>query len=203
MFWIKFSLLITGFIYAGILPYTLYKSIKSLEFNPHKQTLSFMSIRDLYGEKYSKGYTKLLFLAAILNYFFFWLLIKIYDLGELEHIITQLDYVATCLIILALVPFNIEPYKKEFFKQNVKRVIHNVFAVFVFLSLAALIILFNIALYEKHKSLSIVGFVIISITAIVLFWSILKNKITGFSELTFINGLCIWSVCVTIFTVLK
>lgn len=203
MFWIKFGILIIGFIYAGILPYTVYKAIKSVGFDPQQKTLSHISIKGEYGSKYHRGYTYLMFATAILTYFFFWLLTEIYNLGEFDKIITYIDYSCGSLLILAFIPFNLVPYEKGNLWPNIKRIFHNILAVFVFLSLAALIILFNIALCDRYPLLSIIGFVIILITAVLLLLYMVKNSITGLSELIFINGLSTWSIFVTIFTILK
>lgn len=203
MFWIKLSILIIGFSYAVILPYTIYKVMKSLEFNPRTHTLSYISIKEIYGKKYHTGYTYLLFLAAILNYAFFWLLTEIYDLYEFDDIVKYIDSSCFFLVILSFIPFNLVPYKKENIRYNLKRIFHNIFAAFVFVSLTILIIIFNLILLGRFPLLSIIGFIIIGITMILLFIDVKRNSITGFSELLFIDGLSLWSIFVTVFTVLK
>lgn len=203
MFWTKFFFLLIGFLFAGLLPFTLYRVVNSLEFNLRKQTLSYISIKEIYGKKYQRGYTYLMFFTAIICYLFFILLADIYDLHEFETVIRQIDYCFLCLVVLAFIPFNVIPYGKGNFLPNVKRVLHNIFAVFVFLSFAILIILFNIALFDTYRLLSIVGFVIIAVTLVLLLVEMRKNAITGISELMFINGLSIWCIVVVFFTVLR
>lgn len=200
MFWIKFCILLTGILYAGILPYTLRKALKCVEINLSVDTLSMLSVREVYGKKYQKGYTRLLFAAAILNYFFFWLMSKFYSLGDFTPFLQYIDYSCAFLALLAFIPHNIQPYKIEFLGKNIQRIFHNLFAALVFLSLPTLIILFEIALMPQHKAFSIVGLIIIGIVSILTVWSIVKNGLNGFSELIFINGISIWSIFTTVIT---
>lgn len=202
MIWIKLGILISGFLYAGLLPYTVRKSIKHIEYDPNIQTLSYLSIKGMYGDKFKKGYSSLLFSAAVLTYIFFGLLAEFYNLGGYEPFITYLNYCAFCFVILAFTPLNLEPYKLENARHNIKRFLHNTFAALVFITLVALIILFHLATMEKHPVFSIIGFCIIGITSILMLWSIIKNTLNGFSELLFINGVSIWSIYITIMTVL-
>ncbi|NDV46531.1 hypothetical protein D0T49_05675 [Paludibacter sp. 221] len=203
MFWIKFGILITGFLYAGILPYTLRKALKCVEIDLSVDTLSMLSISELYGKKYRLGYTRLLFAAAILNYFFFGLLSEFYNLGDFAPFIKYINYSGAFLAILAFISHNIAPYRFEFLHKNIQRILHNLFAVLVFLSLPTLIVLFEIARLPSCHFIAITGLVIIGIVAILTAWSILKNGVNGFSELLFINGISIWSIFTTIVTILR
>ncbi|MDR0371658.1 MAG: hypothetical protein LBH80_07405 [Prevotellaceae bacterium] len=202
MILIKLAILISGSLYAGILPYTLWKSIKHIEYDPSKQTLSYLSIRDMYGDKFRKGYSWLLFSAAALTYIFFVLLSEFYCLGEYDRFIEYINYCSFYFVVLAFIPLNLYPYKKENVKHNIRRILHNVFAALVFVTLAALVVLFHIATYEEHPVFGLIGLLIIGLTVAVMIWSIIKNSLNGFSELIFINGIGIWSIFVTVMTML-
>jgi len=96
-----------------------------------------------------RGYKRLLFATAILNYLFFWLLSLFYDLGENERYMQQIDYIFAVLALLAFVPRNMFPFKWENLKTNLQRIIHNLLAVIVFLLLPTLVILFQTAIITE------------------------------------------------------
>ena len=80
MVWIKLGILIIGFIYAGLIPFTVRRVVRQIDFDLHQQTLSFLSNKTLYDKRYVRGYTRLLFATAVLHYVFFGLLSKYYNL---------------------------------------------------------------------------------------------------------------------------
>ncbi|MBN1926064.1 MAG: hypothetical protein JW798_09520 [Prolixibacteraceae bacterium] len=203
MFWIKLGILLTGFLYAGLLPYTTKKALQHINFDPKLETLSFLSNKWLYGKDCQKGYQQLLFASAVLTYIFFWLLSKFYDLGEREQFMRQIDYTVAVLTILAFSPHNILPY--SFFKRpgtTLQRLLHNIFGGIVFLALPLLIILFQVSVLSDYKFMGITGLVMISILVILVGFSFLKNGLTGTSEILFINGISIWTIFVTIMTIM-
>lgn len=200
---IKLGILLVGFFYAGVLPYSVKRSIEHIEFDLKKYTLSFLSNKSLYGKTYVRGYTRLLFAVAILHYLFFWLLSKFYDLGENERFMQYIDYSFAFLAMLAFVPHNIFPYSRKRILTSFQRFFHNVLAVVVFLTLPTLIILFQIAVLPNLRFLGISGLVIISGTVLVMIFSIAKSGVNGMTEMLFINGISIWSIFVTIITFVR
>ncbi len=200
---IKLGILLVGFFYAGVLPYSVKRSIEHIEFDLKKYTLSFLSNKSLYGKTYVRGYTRLLFAVAILHYLFFWLLSKFYDLGENERFMQYIDYSFAFLAMLAFVPHNIFPYSRKRILTSFQRFFHNVLAVVVFLTLPTLIILFQIAVLPNLRFLGISGLVIISGTVLVMIFSIVKSGVNGMTEMLFINGISIWSIFVTIITFVR
>ncbi|HKM93493.1 MAG TPA: hypothetical protein VJY41_07560 [Prolixibacteraceae bacterium] len=201
--WIKLGILLTGFTYAGLLPYFIKKTLKIVDFDLKLETLSFLSNKKLYGADFEKGYKRLLFVTAILNYIFFWLLSVFYDLGEHENLMRYIDYSFAFLTLLAFVPHNMGKYSFEHLGKSLKRIIHNFLAVLVFLILPLLIINFQVAIYNNHLIQGITGLIIISITVILTAWSILSNGLNGVSEMIFINGISIWSILTTIITLIR
>ena len=200
---IKLGILLVGFFYAGVLPYSVKRSIEHIEFDLKKYTLSFLSNKSLYGRTYVRGYTRLLFAVAILHYLFFWLLSKFYDLGENERFMQYIDYSFAFLAMLAFVPHNIFPYSRKRILTSFQRFFHNVLAVVVFLTLPTLIILFQIAVLPNLRFFGISGLVIISGTVLVMIFSIVKSGVNGMTEMLFINGISIWSIFVTIITFVR
>ena len=200
---IKLGILLVGFTYAGVLPYAVKRSIQHINFDLKKYTLSFLSNKNLYGKKYVRGYKQLLFATAILNYLFFWLLSLFYDLGENERYMRQIDYSFAVLALLAFVPHNIYPFKRKNLKTNLQRIVHNLLAVVVFLSLPTLVILFQTAILPDLSFLGISGLLIIVGTIVVTGISVIKNGVNGVTEMLFINGISIWSIFVTIMTFIQ
>ncbi|MGV8093190.1 MAG: hypothetical protein AB2L24_15130 [Mangrovibacterium sp.] len=203
MIWIKFGILLTGFLYAGLLPYTIKKALQHVIFDLSKQTLSFFSNKHLYSEKYNKGYKRLLFLSAILTYCFFWLLSQFYDLGEHEQFMKYIDYSFAILTLLAFVPHNMFPYNIKNPVTSLQRFVHNLLALNVFLLLPALIITFQVAIMQELRFLGISGLLIIVGVLLTTIFSVIKNGINGVTEILFINGISIWSIYVTILTFIK
>ena len=202
MIWIKLGILLIGFIYAGLLPYTVKKNIQHIDFDINKYTLSFLSNKNLYGKTYVKGYKRLLFATAILNYVFFWLLSEYYDLGQNEKFMKQIDISFTFLTFLAFVPHNIYPYSFKRLALSIQRILHNLLAIIVFVALSVLIILFQTAILYNLHFIGYTGLIIIlSVIAIVLF-SIIKNGVNGVAEILFINGISVWSIFITIITLI-
>ncbi len=189
MFGIKLGILLIGFIQAGLLPHFIEKALQHVSLDLNKKTLSFLSNKDLYGKRFVKGYKKLVFTTAILTYIFFWFLTKYYDLGEYDKLMQYIDLGFASLALLAFVPHNIKPYSFRSLSLSFQRILHNLLAVVVFLSLPALITTFQVAIFPEMKFLGISGLIIIGITVISVFLSILKNGINGATELLFINGI--------------
>jgi len=202
MIWIKLGLLLTAFFYAGLIPYIIRKAVSHLDIDLKMQTLSFISNKKLFGVKYKKAYTRLLFATAVLHYIFFWLITQCYDLGEEETIFTYLDYSFLFLTLLAFVPHNMQPYSIKTLKPTLQRFTHNLLAVFVFLSLPVLIIFFQIAVLGDKLVLGVSGLAVSCGTVIFTLISAIKNGISGFTELIFINGISMWSILVTTLTLL-
>mgnify|MGYP006883560144 CR=1 FL=1 len=92
MIWTKLGILIIGFIYAGLIPFTVKRVVRQIDFDLHRQSLSFLSNKTLYDKKMVRGYTQLLFATAVLHYVFFWLLSKYYNLGAHESYMQYLTY---------------------------------------------------------------------------------------------------------------
>ncbi len=200
---IKLGILLVGFFYAGVLPYTIKRSVDHINFDLKKYTLSFLSNKELYGKNFQRGYKRLLFATAILNYLFFWLLSLFYDLGENERLIRHIDYSFAFLTLLAFVPHNIYTYKWENLKTNLQRITHNLLAIIVFISLPTLIIIFQTAVFKSHSILGLTGLIIIGLTVFTVGYSIIKKGVNGITEMLFINGISIWSIFVTIITFIR
>ncbi|MDD2584747.1 MAG: hypothetical protein PHE99_07400 [Bacteroidales bacterium] len=203
MVWIKLGILLIGFINAALLPYSINKALTHVKFDIKKQTLSFFSNKSLYGQRLVKGYKIMLFTTAILTYIFFWLLTLYYDLSEYEKLVGYIDLGFTLLTLLAFVPHNLQPYSLKTLPPTLQRFMHNVLAVLVFIALPSLIITFQSTLLPKVMFLGVSGMIIIGLTIIAVALSILKNGITGATELLFINGISLWTIFVTIVTFLS
>lgn len=203
IFYIKLGILLIGFIQAGLLPYFIQKALKHVNLDLDKQTLSFLSNKDLYGKRFVKGYKRLLFTTAILTYLFFWFLTEYYELGEYNKLMKYIDLGFVSLALLAFVPHNLKPYSLRNLSLFLQRTLHNLLAVVVFLSLPALIITFQIVILPESMFLGIFGLAIIGITVFLVALSILKNGVNGATELLFINGISLWTIFVTMTTFLS
>ncbi|HLS10583.1 MAG TPA: hypothetical protein VK050_00320 [Flavobacteriaceae bacterium] len=203
IFYIKLGILLIGFIQAGLLPYFIQKALKHVNLDLDKQTLSFLSNKDLYGKRFVKGYKRLLFTTAILTYLFFWFLSEYYELGEYNKLMKYIDLGFVSLALLAFVPHNLKPYSLRNLSLFLQRTLHNLLAVVVFLSLPALIITFQIVILPESMFLGIFGLAIIGVTVFLVALSILKNGVNGATELLFINGISLWTIFVTMTTFLS
>ena len=203
MIWIKLGILLIGFIYAGLLPYTVKKNIQHIDFDLNKYTLSFLSNKNLFGKTYVKGYKRLLFATAILNYLFFWLLSEFYDLGENKRFMQQIDYSFAFLALLAFVPHNIYPYSRKNLASSIQRMLHNLLAIVVFITLSTLIIFFQVAILPDLHFIGLTGLIIIIAIILIVLFSIIRNGVNGVAEILFINGISIWSIFITIITFIK
>ena len=201
--WIKLGILLAGFIYAGFLPYSMEKSLESTPLNLKKQTLSQLSNKRFFGKKYLKGYTRYLFLTGILTYIFFWLLFQYYDLGAHERLMQYTNICFAAFTLLAFVPHSEQVFSTKKLLSSLLRINHNLLATTVFLGLSILIISFQWAVLEAFPLMGLSGMVIILGVLISVTLSILKFGVTGLTELVFINGIRIWSLFVTVFTVLN
>lgn len=200
MIWIKLGILIIGFIYSGVLPFTVKRTLRQINFNLKEQTLSFLSNKSLYGKRFTKGYKRLLFITALLHFAFFWLLSKYYDLGNNETYMQYTTYSFALLTLLAFVPHNIHPYSFKKLSTTIQRLLHNLLGVVVFLTLPTLIIVFQAAIMESQLFLGISGLIIISCTVLVTIGSLIKTGISGITEILFINGISIWSIFTSLLT---
>jgi hypothetical protein len=200
MIWIKLGILLTGFLYAGLLPYTIRKGIRHVDIDLEKFTLSFLSNKELYGKRYRRAYKRLLFAMALINYGFFWLLSVFYDLGEFTGYMRYMDYSFASLALLAFVPHNIHPLSFRHFGQSLLRVIHNLLAVLVFLTIPTLIIAFQAAILADQPILGISGMVIVGMVILLTLASIIARGLNGLAEIVFINGIGLWGIFVTIMT---
>ena len=200
---IKLGILLSGFLFAGLLPYTVRKAIQHVDIDLKKYTLSFLSNKELYGDRYRRAYKRLLFATAILNFLFFFLLSKFYDLGEHARFMRYIDYSFAFLTLLAFVPHNIHPYSFRHWGKTLQRALHNLLAVLVFLMLPTLIVLFHAAILPEFPVLGVSGLIIISLVVISTLWSIVLHGLNGIAELIFINGISIWSILVTVLTFIR
>ena len=200
MIWIKLGILIIGFIYSGVLPFTVKRTLRQINFNLKEQTLSFLSNKSLYGKRFTRGYKRLLFITALLHFAFFWLLSKYYDLGDNETYMQYTTYSFALLTLLAFVPHNIHPYSFKKLSTTIQCLLHNLLGVVVFLTLPTLIIVFQAAIMESQLFLGISGLVIISCTVLVTIGSLIKTGISGITEILFINGISIWSIFTSLLT---
>lgn len=201
--WIKLGILLIGFVHASLLPYFIRKALTHVDLDLEKETLSFLSNKQLYGDNFVKGYKWLLFTTAILTYVYFWLLTEFYDLGEYQKLMQYIDIGFASLAALAFVPHNLSPYSFKKLKLSLQRLIHNLLAVVVFISLPMLIIIFQAVVLPENKILGIAGMVLIGVTVLSVFLFILKNGINGITELLFISGISLWTIVITIITFLS
>jgi hypothetical protein len=106
------------------------------------------------------------------------------------------------LTLLAFVPHNMKPYSFKNLSSSMQRLLHNLLAVVVFLTLPLLIVIFLTAIVNSLPFLGITGFVIIGCTAFFTLFSLIRHGLTGVCEMIFITGVSLWTIFVTIFTVL-
>jgi hypothetical protein len=197
---IKLGILLVGFFYAGLLPFAVIKTLQHLDFDLEEYTLSFLSNQILYDQKYVRGYKRLLFTMAILNYLFFWLLSKFYDLGENELYMQQVTYSFAVLTLLAFIPHNGFPYSLKHPSRSLERLLHNILGIVVFIAISTLIIIFQIAILHDIFFFGVSGLVFIVFVILITAISLVKNGINGITQLLFINGVSIWTIYVTIIT---
>ncbi|HRW95301.1 MAG TPA: DUF998 domain-containing protein [Bacteroidales bacterium] len=202
MIWIKLGILIIGLIYAGLIPFTVKRVVRQIDFDLREQTLSFLSNKTLYDKRFARGYTRLLFATAVLHYVFFWLLSKYYNLGAHETFMRYITYSFAFFTLLAFVPHNIKPYSFKRLSTTLQRLVHNMLAIIIFLSLPTLIILFQFAVIHTTPFLGVTGLILIGGTVFLTAIYIIRQGVNGISEIFFINGISLWTVFVTIFTVL-
>ncbi|MGE5347935.1 MAG: hypothetical protein ACM3NP_01530 [Actinomycetota bacterium] len=157
----------------------------------------------MYDPRYARAYKRLLFAAALLTYLFFWLLSRYYNLGRYEAFMQYIDYSFTLITLLAFIPHNIEPYSLKTPGPTIRRLLHNLLAVFVFLALPTLIILFQIAVMDDYRFLGITGLAIITVSLVIDILSIMRHGINGFTEILFINGISVWTIFTTIATFIR
>jgi len=143
-----------------------------------------------------------LFITALLHYAFFWLLSHYYDLGQNEVYMQYMLYSFVLLTLLAFVPHNMKPYSFKSLSSSMQRLLHNLLAFVVFLTLPVLIVIFLTAINSTLPFLGITGFVIIGCTAFFTLFSLIRHGLTGACEMIFITGVSLWTIFVTIFTVL-
>lgn len=202
MIFTKLGILLIGFAQASLLPYAIKKALQHVKLDLKNETLSFLSNKSLYGNTFVKGYKWMLFGTAIFTYVFFWLLTQYYDLGQHTKLMQYIDLGFASLALLAFVPHNLKPYSFKSLGPTLQRLLHNVLAVVVFLSLPALIITFQAILIAipEMRFLGLSGMAIIVLTVIAVGLSILKNGVNGATELLFINGVGLWTLFVTAVT---
>ncbi|QFZ53565.1 hypothetical protein FEZ18_01440 [Oceanihabitans sp. IOP_32] len=202
MIFTKLGILLIGFAQASLLPYAIKKALQHVKLDLKNETLSFLSNKSLYGNTFVKGYKWMLFGTAIFTYVFFWLLTQYYDLGQHTKLMQYIDLGFASLALLAFVPHNLKPYSFKSLGPTLQRLLHNVLAVVVFLSLPALIITFQAILIAipEMQFLGLSGMAIIVLTVIAVGLSILKNGVNGATELLFINGVGLWTLFVTAVT---
>ncbi|MFV0267488.1 MAG: DUF998 domain-containing protein [Draconibacterium sp.] len=202
MNWIKFGILLIGYITVGLLPDAVKKSLQHVDINISEQTLSFLSNKSLYGKEFERGYTLLLFTMAILLYTFFWLLTKYYNLGKHARLMRIITYTFASLALLAFVPHNIQPYSWHNLAPSLQRFLHNVLAVVVFLSVPTLIITFQVAILKRLPLIGITGICILGLVILIMAYLLLSNGLNGIAEIFFIDGISVWIIFVSVTTVL-
>ncbi len=200
---IKFGILLIGYITVGFLPNAVEKSLQHVEIDLKEQTLSFLSNESLYGKEFEKGYTVLLFTMAILLYAFFWLLTKYYSLGKHERLMRIITYTFASLALLAFVPHNIEPYSWHNLAPSLQRIMHNVLAVVVFISVPTLIMAFQVSILKQLPFIGIVGMSILGLVVLTMTYLLVTNGLNGVAEIFFINGISVWIIFVSVGTVLR
>lgn len=200
--WLKLGLLLSGFFFAGLLPYSLRQALKHVTIDLNMRTLSYLSNKRLYGTESLKAYKWMLFGMALSTLIFFRLLIEYYDLHSFENLLSYADYVALFLICLAFIPHNIQPISIHHLKKSFQRILHNMLAFLVFILLPMLIITFQLKLLPDSPLLGISGLIIICSVVLLTLWAIIVHGLNGISELILINGISIWSLYVTVITFL-
>lgn len=188
-------IIIISLLSSIIIPYIIYRKIKSTKFDPEKETLSYLSNKTLFGRKMSEGYTEVLFALAIFTLVFFWLLIKKLNFTA-DHAIWEWLIIAIfSLILLAFAHHNMVPFKRQNLYLNIIRIIHNLLAAMVFISLPVLMIRFDHYFYQAHEIVSLVGYIVVAITLIATLSAIIiMRKMTGIAEMIFIIGISLWNI---------
>ncbi|MFV0591269.1 MAG: DUF998 domain-containing protein [Draconibacterium sp.] len=199
---IKFGILLIGYITVGLLPDAVRKSLQHVKIDIHTETLSFLSNKSLYGKEFESGYTLLLFTVAILLYAFFWLLTKYYNLGKHTRLMRGITYTFASLALLAFVPHNIQPYSWHNLAPSLERIMHNLLAVVVFVSVPTLIITFQVSILKRFPFIGVTGLCILSLVVLVMAYLLIANGLNGVAEIFFINGISVWIVFVSISTIL-
>ncbi len=202
MIWTKIGIIIIGSLYSLLLPYAVYRAIVGTKLDIRESTLSYLSNKMLYDRKLNIGYTVLLLATALLQYLFFWLLSQYYFPGPEKKLLTYLDYSVAGLTLLACTHHNMLPLSFRTLRAALLRIGHNVFAVAVFVLLPALIIVFQSLIIDDHRVLGIGGFIIVGAMILLTLVSAIRQGINGVTELIFINGLSLWSIFITLVTVL-
>ncbi len=200
--WIKLGILLTGFFYAGFLPHTLRKTLRHTEIDLSKWTISYLSNKRIYGRVYLSGYKWMMFAMAVSCLVFFRLLVEFYELHAHENLLNYADYTALFLVSLAFLPHNMQPISFKHLGRSLQRILHNLMALLVFIMLPIFITTFHIAILNELPVLAISGLVIVAAIVLGTIWSVIFNGLNGVSELIFINGISIWGIVVTVFTVL-
>lgn len=201
--WIDLGIIVITLLSSLMLPYIVYDRIKTISFNPENQTLSYLGNRRLFGKKMSEGYTEVLFVIAILTLGFFWLLIHKFNFTNHNVIWEWLILAVVSIILLALVHHNMQAFSRKNFYLNLIRILHNVVAVLVFISLPVLMYKFDVFLFHTRQVVAVMGYCIISCTIVAVVASvIIKRKMTGVSELVFIAGISAWNLITGIVSLL-
>lgn len=202
MFFTKLGILLIGFVYAGLMPFTIRKVIGHLRFDLKRYTLSFLSNTELYGEAYRRAYKRMLFITALLTYIFFWLITWFYNLGAYEKLMRAIDISFASITLLAFLPHNLKPVSLKNLAPSLQRILHNLMAVVVFLAMPLLIVSFQVALMPYARFTGVSGLIIIVVVLVLTLLSLLKQGINGATELVLINGISIWTIYITFLTML-
>lgn len=201
--WKDILIIFVCLLSSVILPLMIYESLKKIRFNPEKETLSFLSNHKLFGKKMSDGYTEVLFVTAVLSFFFFWLLIRKLNFQNDQTIWEWIIISLGSLILLAFARHNTDPFNWRNLYQNIIRTLHNILAVIVFISLPVLIVKFDLFLLADNKITAISGLIITGLTIAGTLFSLFKlRKLTGITEISFISGICLWNIVTALFVVL-
>ena len=200
--WKDILILVICLLSSVILPIMIYESLRKIRFNPEKETLSFLSNHKLFGKKMSEGYTEVLFVTAILTFFFFWLLLKKLDFQSDQSIWEWIIISIGSLILLAFARHNADPFNWHNLYMNIIRTLHNILAVIVFISLPVLIVKFDLFLLKGERIAAITGLVLIGLTIAATLFTLFKmRKLTGITEISFIMGICLWNIATAVFVV--
>ncbi len=106
------------------------------------------------------------------------------------------------LVLLAFAHHNIVPFRLKNLYMNAIRIIHNVLAVIVFISLPVLMVKFDLYLISDRTIPAVLGLALVGLTITGTIVSLIKmKKLTGVTEITFVIGICLWNILSAILVV--
>lgn len=199
---LKAGLFITSFLYAGLIPWFLKKTIREKQLDCHLNTISFLSNREYFDKITARKYSFHMLLLATFSMLHFWLLAKHYNLGEHDSLISVIGFCYINFLMLALLPHNKRPFELKNIGYNIVRTLHLLASVVTFLSLLATMFVFQYLVIEAHPFLGWSGMLITFGTFAGTLIAMLKRGVNVNSEVVFINGVCMWSIYTTLFSLI-